>query len=224
MVQKAKYIACFLLFATLIACYDKDITNIENTLIYTPEYSVPIGSDGFLMADVVSSSTFDTIPADSANWNDTLIFEYNDRYYYLPEDATWDTVFYEYFNFAESQEWLDQVTELMFRLNFRNGITGNVLTQVHFLDANQQELFQLFDDSGLFIPTANAETPTIHQEDVYLTEEELEMLPQVRFFQAHFRLYIQNIAEGVRYFPYQEFNMQMGIRAALEIDLNEQSN
>lgn len=214
--------SCLIFFAVLLySCYDKDILNIENKIVFTPEYAVPVGSDSFIMEDIVTAASFDTIPADSSHWHDSIIFQYNDRYYYLPPDAWFDTVLVKEFNFAQIQEWLDRATYLMFRLNLQNAIPGNVVSQIEFLNINNDPLFSLFNDPGLHVPPGDVETPAILQEDVYLSEEEMDMLKSVVRIRIYFRIYIDDISSGVSYYPDQNFILQLGLRVGLELNAND---
>lgn len=226
MVNVLKYcciLSTLVLFGMFTSCVDNNVANLDNSLIFTPEYSVPIGFGEFTMADAIASPGFDTIPADTANWSDSLYFEYDSNYYYLPTDAIFDTILHDDFDFSLIGNWLDNATYLMFRMNLDNGIPGDVLLQVAFLDINNTIVFVLFDNSGIEIPAATTNSSSFRQNDTYLSLEEINSLRDVRQINVYIRLNIENLAKGVSYSPDQFFKFQMGLQVGLLMDPNEEA-
>jgi hypothetical protein len=218
MKNNVKYGLIILITAAILqSCIKDDVTNIQDNLLVSPTYSVPIGSISFVMDDIIGSSAFDTIPADTSLTNDSVFF-FNDKRYAMPPDSYVDTVFLGTYDFSSLQEWIDKATYLMFRLNIENAIPAEVLVQVSLLDGSQNLLFSLLIPPGLIIPSESIVSP--YDTDP-LTITEIQLLPDARYVQVYVRLKIQPASSDVLYYSNQYFDVQIGVRIGLESNISE---
>jgi hypothetical protein len=210
------------LIVVISSCIQEDITTIENSLFITPYYSIPIGKSSLTMEDVISAPSFDTIAADSSTTPDST-FTYNNKVYYLPPNATFDTTISEIYDFSGLQDWLEIATYVMFRLNIENNIPSEMICQVTFLDENQNSLFSLFNSPGLPVDAATNSTSYIlspYDTDP-LTQNEILSLPEAHAIRVEITMLIQDNTTGVTYHSNQIFNLQIGIRIGFEKNLSE---
>jgi hypothetical protein len=224
MTPNAKHSAFFLIVFLLIAvsCIKEEVGNIEEGIVITPFYSLPIGSTELLFDEIVDNPGFDTIPADTALSPDS-VFVFNGREYLLPPAGFVDTVLYEFYDFSGLQEFVDHATYVMFRLNIENAIPAGIVLQVTFLDAGFNPLFSLFNEPGLDVEPApdNGSFILSPYDTDPLTESEIQLLPAARVIRVYFGLSLQSLADGAYYSSEQFFHLQMGVRVGLERNIGE---
>jgi hypothetical protein len=222
-----------LLFAVLSlvflnSCVKDKVKEITDNSIYTPEYSLPVGSKDFLMQDIISASPINhLIPIDIANYPDNLDFlSYDSLFFsYIPYMSFQSE---EVFQFSTITDKPQYITSVVLRSNFTNGIPGEITTQVCFLDVSHSVIDSIFPSGGLPIPAATINSDgTITESnltalDIPLSQKIIDRLADVYYISTIAKLKTEGFrATGINYFSNQHFFAQFGIKVKLEIPLNE---
>ncbi len=220
--SKYLLILLLLLLSFVSACIQDDIAQIEQNLVITPSYSIPIGTKGFTFEELMEKENLDSLASDTLAPPDS-VFIYNNSPYQIPALGYFDTLLLYYFDFSTVQQWVDYATYLMFRLNIENGIPSEMLIQTSFLDADGNVLFNILTPPGLTLLPATSDGPYVLSpyDTEVLTREEILSLPSARYVQTYVRVMLQNQTTGTVYMPEQYLNVQMGIRIGLEKNLGE---
>ncbi|MBN1118084.1 MAG: hypothetical protein JXA77_12810 [Bacteroidales bacterium] len=211
------------------ACIDDDIKNIEDNVIFSPEYSIPVGSDSVTMAEVVDNYPFDLIliPDSLDNLDSLNIFLFDSSSYFSP-------VYFDYssdytYNLGGIANKIDYITSLMLRLNCINGIPARVQLQVYFLNQFEIALDSVFQDGRMIIEaaTTNDEGEVIDKyklfkHDIYLDQEFIDIMSQTTTVRVSSRIELVNFnVRHIRYFSENDFWMQLGVRFKLELPVND---
>ncbi|QQS52521.1 MAG: hypothetical protein IPM71_07245 [Bacteroidota bacterium] len=220
--SKYTFVLLLLLLFFVSACIKDDIAQIEENLIITPTYSIPVGTKGFTFEELMEKENLDTLLSDTLAPPDS-VFIYHNSPYQIPPTGYFDTLLLYYFDFSTVQQWVDDATYLMFRLNIENEIPSEMLVQTSFLDIDGNILFNILTPPGLTLLPSTPDGPYILSpyDTEALTLEEIQSLPSARFVQTYVRVLLQNQTTGVVYLPEEYMNVQMGIRIGLEKNLGE---
>lgn len=217
------------IFLLIESCYDKDLVNISDTVYYSPEFSMPIGQNDFFLEDVISGLDEDLIEIpDTAGLPDSVpIFIYDGIVYENPVVLEHTSI--ESFDFSTISENLEHVISLMLRTNCVNEVPGELNVQIYFLDANFVPIANLCEDCFITVEAAtideggNLIKPGILTEhDIYFNEDEINAFAFVRHIRIDVVLNVENlIGKSVKYYPDQEFAVQLGFRVKFDIPLHE---
>ncbi len=213
----AKYFYGILLafFLTATSCI-KDITNLDQGVVFSPYYSLPIGQNSIDMEMIYEAPGFDTIlVADSTP--DDSVFIYNGHRYYLTENNIYfDTLLTQEVDFSFLDEIINDAVSVNFRLYIESSIPSEITFQTYFRDDNGDLLFALLHDPGLVIPTSSNESKIslIYDTDE-LTEEEIISFPKINSLDFYYGISIQSSLEGATYWEEQYFQVELGIKVGL---------
>jgi hypothetical protein len=225
--QKMAFIAILpVLFLT--ACIKDKITEITDNSYYTPEYSLPVGSHDFTMEEYIANYPAELISIpDTSAINDTVELLYYDSQFF-ENPGHFDLLIDEPFDFSDYSDKIEYITSLMFRTNCINSVPGKASLQVYFLDASLNTIDSLYSNGQLTIGSAETNNDGIvtenheQQDDTYLSENMIAMLPFVSYVRVFARLETENFkTSNINYFALQNFWVQLGIRVQLEMPLNE---
>ncbi|MBI9067483.1 MAG: hypothetical protein JEZ09_09345 [Salinivirgaceae bacterium] len=168
-------VAAFVAFISLLSCINENAADISiENISFQPEFAFPIGSQPVAFSNYSSSTDLkpinDTLLNDFDAISDT-IFNYNDRYYYLPENISTDNSIP--FSFDQNKEDLDLIKSFLVKTNVTSGIPGKVVVQVYFmnqgttLDSLYDNPFQIsgpeLDDSGNITSTIFSTNKTTYE-------------------------------------------------------------
>lgn len=213
----------------LISCYDKNAFNVQETVFYSPEYSIPIGQLDVPLEDVINELGYDlTEIPDTTGLPDTIpIFIYDGKVYENPVLLHYVTV--ESLDLSSVSANQAYVVTMMLRSNIVNEVPGELDITVQFLDEQQSFVGNLCRDCQFTIPPAQTdeegnliEPGVLLKHDIFFTEEEVELIDVIRYARIIALLDVKNLkGEAVKYFPGQKFAIQMGLRAKFNIPLHE---
>ena len=220
--RKNIYRLCTLIMVIflVISCV-KDITNIENNLVISASYALPLGDTTiadilqlFPGLDTIPIDGIDTIPVDSINFDSVLVFD--DKVYKLPEETYFDTVIYIPFDFNLDQN--DLIKELVVRLNVENAIPSEGKMQLSFFNGSNR-LFDLYNDT-LEIPFSGPGILNTYDSEP-LTEDKIQSLLSANTILIYIGFELENGTSGIIYYPEQYLRTQMAVRVTLEKELRE---
>lgn len=224
------YTYLFLIFlgGILSSCIDKNATNIEEDIYFTPEYSFPIGETELVLDEIIDEWGGILTPIDTTGLPDTTpVFIFNELSFESPFEFDYSIV--QSFDFSSISEELDKVTSLMIRANCVNEIPGGSIIQVFFLDAGLQVIDSLYKDGRFTINAATVDdegyflqSSELWKFDTYLSSGEVNKLQEVKNIRIDATLNIENLlGKEIYFFSGQKFWFQLGLRVGLEIPLNE---
>ena len=219
----------FLLIIISYGCIDNDIRNMEGNVLFSPEYSIPVGSDSVTMEEAIEGYPYDLILIpDTTNLPDSIsVFLYDSLSYYNP--LYFDYSQESYYDLGQLSNKIDFITSLMLRLNCINGFPSRVELQVYFLNQDNAELDSAFSDGPLAIQAASVNSDgqvtekfELYEHDVYLDEHFIDILSQTTHIRVISRIELVNFSlQNVKYFRDNDFWLQLGLRAKLEIPIDE---
>lgn len=213
----------------LSGCIDKDLGNINNTLNYTPEYSLPIGNDTIVMSEMVEEYFGDLI-----FWPDTnlipdtaFVLYYNSKFYTGVQ--TFEFVGEMPLNFTAFTENVDYATSLMLRVNSVNNIPARAFTQYYLLDVSHNIIDSIYHNGPLEIPSAEVDstgrvikTGEVWKSDVYVDTNTLSRLADVYYLRSVSRIELVNYnIKNIQYLADQKIWLQLAFRIKLDIPLHE---
>ncbi len=209
---------------SLSGCIDKDYDNIDNSIVYDAEFSVPLGDTLLTAGDFVKPSGLMAIP-DSVDKDTVSWFLYDNTYYFSPgslSDTSW-------MNFSLGTFFTDtsEVVSLSLRINAVNHVPARMLLQFYFADGNRVILDSIFQDGPFELKPAvtsadgHVTTPyEVWKKDIPFSQEQIGQLANVRFAMRESRLIIPDSAtDSIPFYADQEVWLQMGVRIGLKIKL-----
>lgn len=227
--KRGIFLSGVILAITLTGCIDKDLGNIDNTLYYTPEYSLPIGSDSLYMQDM-----FEEYFGDLTFWPDSFlipdtafVFYYNSEFY--TGVRTFEFTGEMPLDFTTFTKNIDYVTSLMLRTNCVNSIPAKISVQYYLQDENYNVIDSVYHNGPLVIPPAEIDstgrvisTGEVWKSDVYVDTNTLSRLDEVYYLTSVSRIELSdfNISK-IQYLADQNIWLQLGFRIKLDVPLHE---
>ncbi len=198
----------------LLASCLKDMPEaLPEHIEWNAELALPIGSGlfGIDAADGFDSTwlEFDTITS-FPNWID--------------EDSI--TLRYRLeFDLSSINESIDDMNQILFRINFDNGFPNELMAQCYFLDPSDNQVDSMFTSGPIPVPAGrilgNGETvdPSHIRQDVVFDQDRVIGLADVT--QLEFQAIIRNLSQIdstlYPYYPSYEFGAEIGIMVDLTI-------
>jgi len=218
----------FLAGFVLQSCIKNDPGNISSDIAIQPEYSLPIGSPTFLM-DQYASKVNLGLPIDTLQplADSLLTFLYNNTCYNSPLVLR-DSLL-EPFSFITFKDQLEKIKSFMLRTNVINRIPAEIKLQVYFIDAAGQVIDSLYGDSALTVRAASIDDlgnvngqAEMWKVDNTFSKDEVLTLAYVQYLLIKTRITIVNPKGAiVRFYSSQDIWIQLGLRIAFDINLND---
>ncbi len=216
-----------ILFLSVLAfnsCIDENATDIDPTIIYDAEFSLPLGSDTLLMEQLVQTVSLIQIP-DTVDKDSVQYFLYDSVYYYSP--GTLSDSISTPLNLAAFENDTAEITSLMFRINAANFIPAEFLVQLYFADSNKLILDSLYEDDPFRLDPAQTDeygnvigSWEILKDD-YLPPEKIEKISDMTNVILSSTMIIPDSSTGsIPFYPDQSLWIQVGIRVRLKITIN----
>jgi len=208
----------------LPSCIDKDAGDIDPSLVYDAEFSLPLG-DSLLQASQFVDTTAlvplpDTVDRDTVQW-----FLYDGVFYYSPGVLTYRSE--TPLSFSDFITDTSEIVSLTFRINAVNRVPARMRLQLYFADAGRQVLDSLFSDGPLQLEaalvgeggevTAPAE---LWKKDVVFSPSQIALLVEMELALQEYSLVLPVSADdSIPLFSDQEVWLQMGVRVGVKIVL-----
>jgi hypothetical protein len=224
-------VAYFLLFTAMLiaaSCVKDSVSNINDSTLVSPSYSVPIGLLTYSLSELAPGMLDLETEVDTALIPDTIpLIQYNNLF--VPNPGSFDTVHIKDFNFSSIQNFLENTTSLMFRLNITNGLPTTNQLQIYLVDEADVVIDSLFNDGYYTIDNAllndndSIEEPlVVRNHDIYLTAQEIDNLTQVREIIVYTNMLIDNQERRVLIFrPEYTLSIHLALRAGLEMEIGD---
>ncbi len=208
----------------LYGCIDRDYDNIDNTIIYDAEFSLPVGDTLLTAGDFVDTAGLTVIP-DSVDKDTISWFLYNGIFYYSPgslSDTSRMTLSLGDF-FTDTSE----IVSLSFRVNAVNEVPADMSVQLYLADGNRVILDSLFRE-GPFDLKAASTGPDGHvtapfevwKMDIPFTQEQIGRLASVQYALREVHLTVPDSRnDSIPFYSGQQLWLQMGVRIGLKIKL-----
>lgn len=208
-----------LILILLQGCIDKDMTNIDENVVYKPEYSFPIGPVRYDILEVMDTLLLDSslVGGITEEQRDS-VFSFNDTYFRLPIEGIQEhsIIFESDFSSLFQSIEQGQIRSLMFRINYENQTPGELLLQVNFLDESQAAFHSLFSDGALeMIPRSSG------RRDIPLTQDEIELLVNTRYIEFWYAIKLDGEGEIIQFTDQDYIYSHLAMRLALEIPFGD---
>lgn len=221
-------LACMVLTMMLYSCYDENLANVNETLCFTPEFSLPLGSIQLKMEDVVEEYGGELTEIPTQNIPDSiLVFLYDNKFYESP--STFEYSETKNFGNTTIASKIEYVTKLMFRINSVSEVPAGISWQVYFLNESSMVIDSLFKSKRLEIDAAKIdslgnliESTEIWKFDTELDSSDIKEFEFIDKVQIQAILYLDDLnGKEINYFPEQKIWFQLAIRAELDLPLHE---
>ena len=212
------------LFLSVLAfnsCIDDNFTDIDTSITYDTDASLPLGNVSLLMESFMDTIILVPIPDDDT----TLFFLYDSVYYYSPGKIKLSTS--GYFSLAPFENDTVKITSLMFRTNAVNGIPAEIDHQLYFANADSIVIDSLYSLGPMKIEPAptdddgNVTQPyEIWEEDSPpFSEEMIDKISETQYIFLSAELIIPDSQhDTIPFYSSQDIWIQIGIRVGLKID------
>ena len=207
----------------LVSCIDKDFDDIDPSLVYDAEFSLPVGDTLLVTGDFVHTASLIPVP-DSVDRDTVTWFLYEDVFYFSPgtlHDRAETPLSLSGF-FTDTSE----IVSLTFRINVVNRIPARMAVQVYFTDAGRVVLDSLFPEGPFVVqpaPVKNGEVTGTWEKwktDIPFSQDQIDKLRQVQYALRDAWLYIPDSShDSIPFFHDQPLWLQMGVRAGVKISL-----
>ncbi len=208
----------------LPSCIDKDAGDIDPSLVYDAEFSLPLG-DSLLQASQFVDTTAlvplpDTVDRDTVQW-----FLYDGVFYYSPGVLTYRSE--TPLSFSDFITDTSEIVSLTFRINAVNRVPARMRLQLYFADAGRQVLDSLFSDGPLQLEAAAVDgrgevtaPAELWKKDVVFLPSQIALLEQMEYALQEYTLVLPVPADdSIPLFSDQEVWLQMGVRVGVKIVL-----
>ena len=214
-----KILPILLLF--LSSCL-KDLNTDPETIYFNPEYSAPLGTIQYLINTLLPVPVLGPPVADTIN---NTVISYDDEYYINPvEGFTIDIL--ERVNMSNFYEYNHYAVSLMLRINVENAIPAPLRVQVYLVEASLVYVDSLFASGPVAVsmPVMNDQgyvlEPGYQQIDTYLSQAQIDkLLEQGRMIVKIYIDSYNNEHDIPRFYSTQGLNLQLGLRAELNIPI-----
>lgn len=213
----------------LTSCINSTITNIDDSLVYNPEFSIPLGYDTLSFEQMEEEILVLDLPIDTAALPDSFpILQYNDFFYYFSD--TLSQTFITALDFSNIVNDTYVIKQATIRLNFSNGFPNKIGFKLEFEAQNNLPLFTLFeDDRPLVVEAAELDSEgdvvapfLLYKYDIPLSEEQISLLSDARYISTTINIYPpSDEVELVKFYPDYDIGFQVGIRIEIEQTIDE---
>ena len=208
----------------LTACIDKDVTDIDPSLVYDAVFSLPVG-DSLLQARQFIDTTAlvplpDTVDKDTVAW-----FLYDGVFYYSPGRLTYRSE--TPLSLSDFITDTSEITSLTFRINAVNRVPAQMMLQLYFTDAGRGVLDSLFAEGPLLLEAAAVDDQgavtapaELWEKDVVFTASQVVLLQQMAYALQEYTLILPDASvDSIPLCSAQEVWLQMGVRVGVKIVL-----
>jgi hypothetical protein len=216
--------AVFVVALLLTSCIDKDAGDIDPSLVYDAEFSIPLGDSLLQAYQFVDTTALVPLP-DTADMDTVEWFLYDGVFYYSPgvlihrsetplslSDFITDT---------------SEIVSLTFRINAVNRVPARMRLQLYFTDAGRQVLDSLFSDGPLQLEAAAVDgrgevtaPAELWKKDVVFSPSQIALLEQMEYALQEYTLVLPVSADdSIPFYSDQEVWLQMGVRVGVKIVL-----
>lgn len=210
------------LLCLLSACLKQENFDINSSIVYHPEFSIPIGKPELLMEEFVNALNNLQILPDSLV-NDTSAFFYENNYYEIPKVLS--NEYTEEFSVSILGEDSDRIVSLMFRANIINRIPAKIVVQIYFANEAMQYIDSMYHEGVLIVNSAqvddegNVIESVVLQEDTYFDKDRISKISNTSYIVIYTSLHIIN-EPGIiaKYYSTQDFIFQGGSRVGINIE------
>ena len=210
----------------LFSCVDDNYNDIDTSLIYDAEASLPLGNTNPMLSEILD--TIDLIPI--PEWVDkdkASFFLYDSVYYYSPGRINVSTS--AYFLLDPFQNDTIEISSLMFRTNVINGIPAEIDLQLYFTDSTGTVLDSLYSTGPLRIEPAIVDSIgnvtasyEISELDNYLSDDKIDSISNSQNIEVSAVIIIPDSSQGtVAFTSSQEIYIQVGIRVEFKIIISD---
>lgn len=211
---------------TFSACVDDNYNDIDTSLIYDAEASLPLGNTNPMLSEILD--TIDLIPI--PEWVDkdkASFFLYDSVYYYSPGRIDVSTS--GFFSLDPFQNDTIEISSLMFRTNVINGIPATIDLQLYFTDSTGIVLDSLYSTGPLRIEPAMVDSIgnvtasyEISELDIYLSDDKIDSISNSQNIEVSAVIIIPDSSQGtVAFTSSQEIYIQVGIRVGFKIVISD---
>jgi hypothetical protein len=222
-----KLLLAFLgLAAILYSCMDDDLTDINSTLEYEAEFSLPVGVDTLLLEQLVQSVILIPVP-DYVDKDTVRYFFYDSTFYYSPGTLS-DSISAPLI-LTPFKNDTAEIVSLMFRLNAANLIPAEFRIQIYFADSNNVILDSLYNDGPFILDPALTDESGIVTglwevlKDNTLPPEKIDKLMDMTHVILDTKMIIPDSSLDTVPIPFyhdQSLWIQVGVRVGLKLTIN----
>ena len=206
-------------------CIDKNATDIESTIEYQADFSLPVGVDTITLGQLVQTVSLVPIP-DKVDKDTVKYFLYDSVYYYSPGTLT-DSITAA-LNLTAFENDTAEITSLMFRINASNFIPAEFMVQLYFADSHNVIIDSLYDDGPFRLDPAqtddsgNVIASWEVMKDDHLSPQKIEKLTDMKSVILSSTMIIPDSSNDpvIPFYPDQSLWIQVGIRVGLKMTIN----
>ncbi|MDX2445081.1 MAG: hypothetical protein QNK30_14895 [Bacteroidales bacterium] len=211
---------------TFSACVDDNYNDIDTSLIYDAEASLPLGNTNPMLSEILD--TIDLIPIpDWVDKDKASFFLYDSVYYYSPGRIKVSTS--GYFSLDPFQNDTIEITSLMFRTNAINGIPAEIDLQLYFTDSTGSVIDSLYSTGPLRIEPAVVDsvgnvtaTYEIWELDNYFSDDKIDSISNSQYIEVKAEVIIPDSSQGtIAFTSSQEIWIQVGIWVGFKIVISD---
>ena len=207
----------------------EDFREEQDSLYYTPTYSVPIGPLSYPLQDIMSYLSLDSLITDSLEIPPSgmdRILVYDDTLLFMNPVVGYDTILSFNYDFSLLPEEEHYIQSAMLRINYANGLPLDIAHQFYLYDANNVLLDSLYEDGIEWIPSAGVDdkgtviSATTGRTETYFDSTEIQTLYQTDRFDLY--LYLQTYRHGIdtlRVYSDQQIDIQLAVRTDLMVPI-----
>ena len=207
-----------------VSCIKNDLEEIDENLVFSPEYSFPIGDKTVCLEEFINKSP---VPiTDTVGIPIEQIFDYDGNYYYSPS-TLYKTHFLK-FDFSKLSQDFDSIQSIMFRVNSVNKIPAQCELQVYFSSGDGTDTDLMFTDGWYKIEPAqiSSEGDIIaseqYKKDTYYDKDGVQKFFNKRTIIISIKLSVDNPSdEIIKYLSTQSLDIQFALRFSFESNTNE---
>lgn len=213
----------FLSVLAFSSCIDDNFTDIDTSITYEADASLPLGNSFPLLGELLDTINLVEIP-DWVNKDTVSFFLYDSIYYYSPGKIKFTTTGYFALNPFENDTV--KITSLMFRTNIVNAIPAEVDQQLYFTDTSNTVIDSLYSAGPLEIQPALSDTAgniiatwELLKNDIYLSDEMIDTIMNTQHIVLSAELIIPDSSEEtIHFLSSHNIWIQIGMRVGLKIE------
>jgi hypothetical protein len=207
----------------------EDFREEQDSMYYTPTYSVPIGPLNYRLDEIMSYLSLDSLITDTLEIPPSgadRILVYDDTMFFINPVVGYDTILTFGYDFALLPEDEEYIQSAMLRINYANGLPLYFTHQFYFYDENDVLLDSLYKDGAEWVPSAEVGergsviSPTTGRTETYFDSTEVQTLFQTTRFDLF--LYLQTYREEVDtlwVYSDQMIDIQLAVRTDLLVPI-----
>lgn len=214
----------FLMVQILFTACNYNVDSISPETSYKPSISLPLGVFTISPDDLIENSNLKPVLPDTFSVPANL-FELYGLVYKTPVD--YDTIIRRDFSLSDLTDYMDDVTQLMFRVNSINSSHADIALQVYFLDDYQRIVDSIFAKGALWIPAGSVKADgTISpakqwRQDEYFSQQRILDVVNTTRLQIVVKFKFPTKGEQVRFDETKLLWIQLALRGGVDLDVNE---